>query len=119
MNNRSVYENKRVISEYVPLHFLHKPELAVLNKYEDKIRRGKMLDIGIGAGRTTHYFSDVAGEYVGIDYSEGMIETCRKIFPGKRFEVCDVCGLGGFRTRISTSCCSASTALIASVTKTG
>jgi ubiquinone/menaquinone biosynthesis C-methylase UbiE len=39
-----------------------------------------MLDIGVGGGRTTKYFTEIAKEYVGIDYSENMIEACRKKF---------------------------------------
>jgi|AGTN01.2.fsa_nt_gi Methylase involved in ubiquinone/menaquinone biosynthesis len=54
-----------------------------------------MLDIGIGGGRTTHYFSDLVDEYIGIDYSSGMVEACKKKFD-KRMEVCDVRDLGRF-----------------------
>ena len=38
----------------------------------------KVLDLGVGAGRTTKFLMDLADEYVGIDYSQGMINACKK-----------------------------------------
>jgi len=40
----------------------------------------RMLDIGVGAGRTTTHFSCLVKEYVGIDYSPKMINACIKKF---------------------------------------
>jgi ubiquinone/menaquinone biosynthesis C-methylase UbiE len=40
-----------------------------------------MLDIGVGAGRTTLHFAPLAKEYVGIDYADNMIRACRRRFP--------------------------------------
>ena len=37
-----------------------------------------MLDLGIGAGRTTEVFATVVGSYVGLDYSQRMIEAARR-----------------------------------------
>jgi SAM-dependent methyltransferase len=38
----------------------------------------RMLDLGIGTGRTTYTFSAVAGDYVGIDYSPEMVEDAKQ-----------------------------------------
>jgi ubiquinone/menaquinone biosynthesis C-methylase UbiE len=40
----------------------------------------KMLDIGVGRGRTTMHFAQAAEEYWAIDYSEEMIAACRERF---------------------------------------
>jgi ubiquinone/menaquinone biosynthesis C-methylase UbiE len=56
----------------------------------------KILDIGVGTGRTTPYLSQVAGEYVGIDYSEAMIARCREKFPGLRLIHADALDLSLF-----------------------
>lgn len=37
-----------------------------------------MLDIAVGAGRTTLHFASLIKSYVGIDYSSGMITECKK-----------------------------------------
>jgi ubiquinone/menaquinone biosynthesis C-methylase UbiE len=53
----------------------------------------KMLDIGVGGGRTTVHFAKAVEEYWGVDYSEEMIAACRKRFEADsrrvRFAVCD------------------------------
>ena len=37
-----------------------------------------MLDVGIGAGRTTERFAPIVRSYVGIDYSPRMVEEARR-----------------------------------------
>jgi len=49
-----------------------------------------MLDIGVGGGRTTVHFAPLVRNYIGVDFSEGMIRACRKRFPALPFEVADV-----------------------------
>ena len=41
----------------------------------------RVLDLGVGAGRTTPFLSARASSYVGLDYSPGMIAACRRRFP--------------------------------------
>ena len=40
----------------------------------------KMLDLGIGGGRTTEHFAPLVDDYTGIDYSEQMILACQERF---------------------------------------
>jgi len=52
----------------------------------------RMLDIGVGAGRTTKYFAPLVRQYTGIDYSAELIEHCRDRFGDStdlRFQVVD------------------------------
>jgi SAM-dependent methyltransferase len=55
-----------------------------------------ILDIGVGGGRTTPYLAELSHHYVGIDYSEEMIQACRSRYPSQRFEVCDASNLTSF-----------------------
>jgi ubiquinone/menaquinone biosynthesis C-methylase UbiE len=52
-----------------------------------------MLDIGVGGGRTSPYFMDQVREYIGIDYSEQMINVCKTRFSSNNknisFHLCD------------------------------
>ena len=41
---------------------------------DDELRAGRLLDIGIGAGRTTAYLAPKVGHYVGVDYSHGLVD---------------------------------------------
>lgn len=45
------------------------------------LNRDSVLDIGIGGGRTTRPLLEIFKDYVGIDYSEGMISAAKSCFP--------------------------------------
>jgi len=72
------------------LKLLDKPEETVIKLFENKLKDMKMLDIGVGGGRTTYHFAGLVKEYIGIDYSENMIKVCKERFKDIHFEVCDV-----------------------------
>ena len=91
LSNKDVWESEDIVNVYSKAFYLWGPEETVLNDLRSKLPKMKMLDIGVGAGRTTHYFAHLTKEYVGIDYSEAMIKSCRERFqkyPKRiRFEV--------------------------------
>jgi ubiquinone/menaquinone biosynthesis C-methylase UbiE len=93
MSNQSAFEVKNIVKNYSIQDQLQKPEETILNIFRDKLKDMKMLDIGVGAGRTTRHFAHLTKQYIGIDYSKNMIETCRKKFQklveGHSFMVCD------------------------------
>jgi SAM-dependent methyltransferase len=80
-SNQSVYEREDVVQEYALESRLQPPEATFLAVNGDWLKRARMLDIGIGAGRTTAHFAPVVDAYVGVDYSAKMIEVCRRRFP--------------------------------------
>ncbi|MCX9010988.1 MAG: class I SAM-dependent methyltransferase [Candidatus Methanoperedens sp.] len=94
ISNKEVYEAEDVVSSYTTESSLSEPEKTVLNIFKDRLKNMRMLDIGIGGGRTTCNFAHIAKEYVGIDYSGNMINACKKRFPTPpesiSFRVCDV-----------------------------
>jgi SAM-dependent methyltransferase len=63
----------------------------------------RMLDLGVGGGRTTVHFANRVREYVGADYSERMIMECRNRFAGCpphiSFLVCDARSMDPFAAR--------------------
>jgi len=52
-------------------------------------RRHSILDIGVGAGRTTVQLSKMFEKYVGIDCSDNMIAAARTFFPGADLRIMD------------------------------
>jgi ubiquinone/menaquinone biosynthesis C-methylase UbiE len=52
----------------------------IMNDLGSRLPEFDMLDIGIGAGRTTRYFTPLVRTYVGIDYSKPMVDVCRNQF---------------------------------------
>lgn len=62
---------------------LYPSEHIIIGKFEKDWANFKMLDIGIGAGRTTHHFAPITKRYTGIDYAERMLEHCKNTIPKK------------------------------------
>ena len=89
--NLRVYNQPAVAAHYGTLNYLSACESFLFEKY---IPRGaEILDLGVGGGRTTPYLSSIASRYLGVDYSEEMIRTCRRKFPDLEFRVGDVADL--------------------------
>jgi ubiquinone/menaquinone biosynthesis C-methylase UbiE len=79
-NNQTVYESDDVVEFYVEQGDLQKPEATILNEFRSRLPQMRMLDIGVGAGRTTTHFAGLAKEYLGIDYSNKMVNACIRKF---------------------------------------
>ena len=77
---KRVYESEDVVEYYFALGALWKPESTILNELRESLPDMRMLDIGVGTGRTTTHFAYLAKEYIGIDYSNEMIKACVKKF---------------------------------------
>lgn len=93
---KRVYESKPFVDDYVPQLELQKPELTIFEELRSELPYLRMLDIGVGAGRTTKHFAGLAKEYIGVDYSNAMIKACRLKFPQYRLEVADARDLSLF-----------------------
>jgi SAM-dependent methyltransferase len=58
-------------------------EQVIFAEARARIETGPVLDIGVGAGRTTAWLAAVCGQYYGVDYSPAMIGYCRERFAGQ------------------------------------
>ncbi len=94
--NQKTYASAQIVNYYRSLNALQPAEQMILDRLSPSLSNLKMLDIGVGAGRTTQYFCDQTAEYIGIDSSPEMIAACQNRFsqsPLKNanvsFEVCD------------------------------
>ena len=79
--NQKTYSRSNIVQYYKQLSILQPAEKAILELFRDRLPTIKMLDIGIGGGRTTQYFGTLTAEYTGIDYSTEMIAACQQRFP--------------------------------------
>jgi SAM-dependent methyltransferase len=87
---RAVY--LRDIVAYQQRHLLP-PEVAVLRRFKGRWPTMSMLDVGVGAGRTSYIFAAVARHYLGIDYLPEMISKARQLVAEDqtvRFAIADV-----------------------------
>jgi SAM-dependent methyltransferase len=89
---RLVYEDPAIVAFYAEEDGLQKPEQAILRLLAPELPNARLLDIGVGAGRTTACLAHLVRDYVGVDFAEGMIDACRARFAGvqnSRFDVAD------------------------------
>jgi ubiquinone/menaquinone biosynthesis C-methylase UbiE len=87
--NQATYQAADVVRYYAHLQQLQPAEAAILALLESQLATMTMLDIGVGAGRTTRHFADRVADYRGIDYSADMIAACQQRFPKTDFAVGD------------------------------
>jgi len=92
--NKRVYESDALAVRYAERQPLQPPEETILEIVRKDLAPKRMLDVGVGGGRTTPRFAPLVEEYVGIDYSPAMIAVCESRFQAMgstyRFIVADV-----------------------------
>jgi len=95
--NRRAWAQASTVRQYERLHGWTDPgERAAIAFVAEEARGQPVLDIGVGAGRTTQLLLPVSNNYVGIDYTAEMVEASRKLHPGVRFEQMDARDLSAF-----------------------
>jgi len=90
---KAAYSHSNWVADYARHSHLQPPEETVLRLMLPHLPAARMLDLGVGGGRTTLHFAKWVREYVGTDYVESMIQECKKRFAGYpphvSFRVCD------------------------------
>jgi SAM-dependent methyltransferase len=81
--NQRTYGARDVVFFFARRKELQPPEAAVAELLQEELGQMRMLDLGVGGGRTAHHFLPRVASYVAIDYSARMIEACRQHFPGR------------------------------------
>lgn len=95
--NLKAFGDKKVVRVYSDANSLQKAEEAILGEIKDNIRNKKILDIGVGGGKTIKYLTGISSEYTGIDYSEAMVNACREQYPGINILHCDARDMSIFK----------------------
>ena len=93
--NRAVYHSPGVHRYYLS-KLLTPPETACLLKYQAYISGRDVLDIGVGAGRTSRYLAPLARRYEGVDYSPVMVSYVKQVMPEISVRQADFRDLGAF-----------------------
>ena len=98
--NKATYAADSIVNYYAALNWLQPAEAAILERLRPQLAKMKMLDMGVGGGRTTIHFAPLVSQYIGIDYSPEMIAACQQRFRGSehplRFEICDARDMSQF-----------------------
>lgn len=84
------YLRPEVVRRYAGQSTLQRAEQVILGRIgERRLAASRVLDLGVGGGRTTAALAGRCRGYVGVDLSEPMIAACRQRFPGLHLEVAD------------------------------
>ena len=84
--NRSTWQKRSTVDEYRHLSGWTDPgERAAVEFVAPLVTGQPILDIGVGAGRTTGLLRPLGGDYLGIDYTAEMVEACHTRHPGVPF----------------------------------
>ena len=90
------YRQGDVVQWYASREDLKPAEAAIFDSLEPGLRQARLLDIGVGGGRTTVHLRDRVADYVGVDYSPDLVAATAARFPGSRIELADVRDLRQF-----------------------
>ncbi len=81
--SRSLYEHSKIATYYASDTALTLAESVVLQRCRADYVGKHVLDLGVGAGRTTPWLAPDAASYVGLDYSQTMIAICKARHPDR------------------------------------
>lgn len=95
--NRKYYDTPGVPELFGKDTRLMEAEAAILSRLRDEIKDKPLLDIGIGGGRTTPHLLTLSRNYIGIDYSENMINFTRRRAEEATLLVCDARDMALFK----------------------
>jgi len=94
--NREWYSRPGAVAPFARDDRLEPALVVLLVRYRDHLLQRDVLDLGVGAGRTTLYLRPLTAGYVGIDYSPAMVAYARARFPEARIELGDARDLSRF-----------------------
>lgn len=77
------------VGVYASYDQLSPPEQAALARIGGRVKGKRILDIGVGGGRTVPHLLALSDDYIGVDYVQGMVDACRRKFAGVQFECVD------------------------------
>jgi len=96
-DNQEVYDSTEVARHFdEALGWIDRGEQAALLSIASTVRGKRLLDIGVGTGRTFGLLSLLSDSYIGIDYSMAMVSACRHKYPEADIRLGDARDLSPF-----------------------
>ena len=94
--NRKAWRSADAIKRFVGQGWTDPGERAAFDFVAAEARDGPILDIGVGAGRTIPLLGAISADYIGIDYTQKLVDICRAQHPAKRILHMDARDLSAF-----------------------
>jgi SAM-dependent methyltransferase len=94
-HNAEIFDNSKVAAWYGS-QGLCPAEQVFLKEFRTAYIARRVLDLGVGSGRTTRHLAPAASSYVGIDRSPAMLNQARRANPFVDFRQMDVRAIDSF-----------------------
>ncbi len=94
--NKTAYARADVLAYYQNLEILFEPEKILFEKLLPEIKDSKILDLGIGGGRTTGHLLQISNDYTGVDYIAEFAKETGEKYPDARILCGDARNLTDF-----------------------
>jgi SAM-dependent methyltransferase len=83
--NRKTWSDPATVSWYRHLEGWTDPgERAAVEQVSAEARDKRILDLGVGGGRTVPLLRRISRDYTGIDYTGALVDACREKYPDAR-----------------------------------
>ena len=82
--NKTTFARADVVEYFQDLDALFEPEKVIFEKLLPAVRNKKILDLGIGGGRTTKYLLQISSDYIGIDYVPEFAQETSTKYPSAK-----------------------------------
>ncbi|MFC2144829.1 class I SAM-dependent methyltransferase [Actinomycetota bacterium] len=90
IDHKTLYNTEGISKDYAARDYLEPAERAVIEILDSSLPSMKMLDMGVGGGRTTKYFAPLVLNYTGADYAPAMVNACIEKYGDDHFFItCD------------------------------
>ena len=88
--NRPVYARAATVAAYASAAgFCDEGERLLFEQYKHELRGKRILDLGVGGGRTIPLLMPLASSYVALDYVPEMVGAAQRRFPSVDIQVGD------------------------------
>jgi SAM-dependent methyltransferase len=94
-HNAGMFDHPEV-AEWYSHQDLYAAERVIFDQFRDAYTGKRLLDLGVGTGRTTRPLLPVVSDYVGIDRAQPMLALARRNFPTATFLDMDVRAIAEF-----------------------
>jgi ubiquinone/menaquinone biosynthesis C-methylase UbiE len=82
--NKTTFARADVVEYFQSIDSLFEVEKVLFEKLSQTIRNKKILDLGVGAGRTTRYLLQISNDYTGVDYVAEFVEEASRKYPNAK-----------------------------------
>jgi hypothetical protein len=82
---------KKIADIYTKQYFNDLTDTPYIDKFLEKLpKSASVLDVGSGPGQFTKYMADKGFNVMGIDFSDEMVTTAKRMVPNGQFDKADM-----------------------------